>query len=157
MVPALYCQRDPRWANISMGLSQSKIGEYGCLITDIANIACFTGHQCSPADIAGHNDWFDVRGDFILSKMDIPTLKYIKEEYGPVTANVKAALANPKQFVILEVSNPTLSKTHFLWAFKRTLFGDYEVGDPWVGQERLASIWKNSIGPVTKAIYFYQP
>lgn len=29
----LYSQRDPRWANINLGTSNSSIGNYGCLIT----------------------------------------------------------------------------------------------------------------------------
>lgn len=157
MIPQIYCQRDPRWASLKMGDSQSTIGEYGCLITSLASLAAYTGHPCTPGDFAGHTDWFDSIGDFIFSKMDIPTLKFIKEEYGPNIANVKAALASSKQFVILEVSNPTLTKTHFMWAWNRTLFGDYKVADPWSGREVLASIYKNSIGPVTKAIYLYKP
>lgn len=157
MIPALYCQRDKRWANVKMGSSNSTLGEYGCLATTVCNIACYTGHPCTPADVAGHVEWFDTIGDMILEKIDIPTLKFIKEEYGPITANVKAALANPNQFVALEISNPTVTKTHFVWAWSRTLFGDYKVGDPWTSQEVLASIYRNSIGPVTKALYFYRP
>jgi len=53
-LPVLYNQGDPRFSNFLLGfntVSKYNIGQYGCLISGLAVIACYLGKNVTPIDI----------------------------------------------------------------------------------------------------------
>ncbi len=49
-LPKTYSQNDSKWKNKPLGTSGT-IGEYGCLITDVAMTSCYFGHDETPLSI----------------------------------------------------------------------------------------------------------
>ena len=49
-LPKTYTQNDPRWKNTVLGNSGT-IGDYGCLLTDIAMMCTYYGHEETPASL----------------------------------------------------------------------------------------------------------
>jgi hypothetical protein len=47
-LPAIYSQRDPKWENQRLGTSNTTIGSYGCLVTCLAMISTYYGHEETP-------------------------------------------------------------------------------------------------------------
>jgi hypothetical protein len=85
----------------------------------------------------------------------IPGLSLIKRVYGYDPNGIEAALKNPKQYALIEVGNPA-GTTHWMWAWSKTIFGDWKVADPWTGKEILASSYKHSLGPIIGSAYLFQ-
>ncbi len=157
MQPQILTQRDTRWANIKIGNSNATIGQEGCLITDISMACLYFGSPMNPDEIASHVAWFDVNGSIYMDLFQNPNLKFLKETTVINILEIQGAIHNPKQVVFLQVSNPTTKQTHWLWAWKRKLFNDWYCADPWTGRVVAASDYLHSIGPITKAIYMYNP
>lgn len=53
-----YNQRDSEWGNLGIGLSDSSMREYGCLVTSMAMIASHYGKGIKPGDIASASEPF---------------------------------------------------------------------------------------------------
>ena len=47
-----YKQDDPRWAKTTIGVSNSKLEDYGCAVTDVAMISTYHGNTITPAQLA---------------------------------------------------------------------------------------------------------
>lgn len=47
-----YAQDDPRWGNVNIGMSDSKMKNYGCAITSVAMVFSYNGSWITPAQLA---------------------------------------------------------------------------------------------------------
>ena len=153
--PVILCQRNPLWSGVHLGLSCETVGSAGCLTTHLSMIMDFLGIYKNPGELAQWPNLYTSQGELIWE--NLPGLKLIKREFGYYPANIQAAIKNPNQYVIVEVGNAATGKTHWMWAWSKTLFGDWRVADPWNGTETLASTYKHSIGPIIGAAYLYKP
>jgi len=63
-------QDDPRWKNVKMGKSNSTIGSYGCLITDLSMLSYWYGGFFTPEEIAKKAN-FTNEGYYIWSSGDL--------------------------------------------------------------------------------------
>lgn len=65
--PALYAQRDPRWASQRLGTADGiTLGQYGCYVTSMAMLACYYGHTITPAAL---DDLYTARGIYVDGDM----------------------------------------------------------------------------------------
>ncbi len=65
--PALYAQRDPRWASQRLGTADGiTLGQYGCYVTSMAMLACYYGHAITPAAL---DNLYTARGIYVDGDM----------------------------------------------------------------------------------------
>lgn len=143
----IYGQRDPRWSAQRLGtVNGSTLGAYGCYTTCFAMLACWGGHNVTPADL---DNLFTDRGlyvsgnlctDNILTKV-YPDCQYQKTyNYASSLADLnllKSLMADPLNNVILGLDfnhNPADGvQTHFVICQS---FDGYTlvIADPWTGK-----------------------
>lgn len=150
-LPAIYGQRDPRWAQVHLGYpsagAASTLGNYGCYVTTDAIVASYFGQPITPPEL---NERFVaaacyVQGNLLtdssLSRI-FPECKYETSLYygnGPADlAKLQSLLESPHSAVILEVDfNPSHVgvQTHFVVAVQCD--GErVTIADPWTGTLR---------------------
>jgi hypothetical protein len=134
-------QRDPQWAMVKMGTSQTTLGAKGCLVTDLSMLTDYFGCYQTPAQIAQNSKNFQ-NDNLNWIALDFPTFSFRAElnnpfETAPVDMNiVKAWIEDPSDInkadraVILEVSN----HTHWVLPLWYTATGDILAIDPWIGK-----------------------
>lgn len=64
-LPKTYSQNDPQWKNKTLGTSGT-IGDFGCLMTDVAMTACYFGHNETPVTL---NDKLNRVGGFVSGNL----------------------------------------------------------------------------------------
>jgi N-acetyl-anhydromuramyl-L-alanine amidase AmpD len=65
--PALYAQRDARWASQRLGTADGiTLGQYGCYVTSMAMLACYYGHPITPAAL---DDLYTARQIYVNGDM----------------------------------------------------------------------------------------
>ena len=162
-----YSQRDARWSNVLLGFNTAKpytIGNFGCLITTLANYFSALGYEETPLSL---NDKLKncngfTEGSGLLNWQKIfsiyPTIDY---DYEFSTTEVltdtqikkMVSLVKEGHFLICEVdSNPALvgEQMHFVGVFGYT--DELICFDPWTGKEVPLSVY----GDPKKAVYSYR-
>lgn len=93
----LYGQRDPRWASKPLGISNTTIGDYGCLVTSLGMLAGLKPDAMNQA-MVNRNMFYSGN---LVSTFDIstinPLVKYISTQgrfYADVPVDVMADLKN---------------------------------------------------------------
>lgn len=152
-IPLIQSQRDGRWSSVILGnnsLSQYNIGNYGCLITSLANYLGKT-----PVDINNIKGLFvDKGGDFIWSQTGLLGLNniYTSPNYtGPATTQ-----AITKMKTLLDEGRPLLceidfntttdeEEMHFILIIgyddSSPTGEEFVAIDPWTGTEISASVY----------------
>ena len=152
-VPLIQSQRDSRWSAVILGnnsLSQYNIGNYGCLITSLANYLGKT-----PVDINNIKGLFVTNGgDFIWSQTGLIGLNiiYTSPNYtGPATTQ-----AITKMKTLLDEGRPLLceidfntttdeEEMHFILIIgyddSSPTSEEFIAIDPWTGTEISASVY----------------
>lgn len=137
-------QRDPRWQNITLGNSRYTIGRYGCTTTCISMLSDY--FQCfqPPDAIAKSYCQYTLDGYILWNTLTLPRMGFKVRLYGQDDVAIQQALKDPRQAVILNVSNGG----HWVVAIRKTLFGnDYVCVDPWTGKICLAKRdYRNIVG-----------
>ena len=163
----LYSQRDARWNNVLLGYNTSKpytIGNYGCLLTTLANYFSALGYEETPLSLNDKlkncNGFTEGSGLLNWSKIFsiYPTLDYEFEfsSSDPLTdTEVKkmVSLVKAGYFLICEVdSNPSMAgeQMHFVGVFGYT--DELVCFDPWTGKEVPLSVY----GDIKKSVYSYR-
>ena len=151
-LPQVYSQRDPRWASQRLGtVNGTTIGQEGCYISCFAMLACYYGHNVTPADIdndATNKLYVDGNEatDDMLQKIFSDCQYQQSFDYSNTPADLsklQALLSDPSISVILEIDfdhNPSDGiQSHFVIAVDCD-GTNVTIADPWYG----------SVDPFTK-------
>jgi N-acetyl-anhydromuramyl-L-alanine amidase AmpD len=148
--PALYAQRDPRWANQRLGTADGiTLGQYGCYVTSMAMLACYYGHTITPAAL---DDLYTARGIYVDGDMmpddalarAFPNLELVAvHDYANAPADLgllRSIAADPSLTAVIGLDfdhNPADGvQTHFLdlaGCDASTDGSGLRVADPWYG------------------------
>ncbi len=123
-----YNQRDAAWGYLGIGLSDSSMAEYGCLVTSMAMIASHYGKQLTPKDIALSSSPFWANTAYMLLgtwTVNGVTMTRSKVGYGRSVLDQELTLGKP---VIVGLYK---GPDHFI-VVKRKEGGDYIMNDPFV-------------------------
>lgn len=131
-------QRDPKWANIKLGFSNTYIKDYGCTITCLAMIIGTT------PDVV--NDRMKAVNGFAQGNLVIwdkipaafPGIQ-IQRVWSYNNDDVKAHIPN----VLVEVPAVPIGGTGSHWV---VYIGNQKLNDPWLGKERPTSDFPNPTG-----------
>lgn len=124
-------QKDARWSGKKIGSSYLTVGRMGCCLTSISMLSDLFGQWLPPDAIASHVDWFTPQGLVLWTKLNVAGMKFVWRQYGRNDAKILAALKDPKQGVILQVSHGT----HWVVAVRKMWWkNDYVTVDPWTGR-----------------------
>ncbi len=125
-----YNQRDSQWGNLGIGLSDSSMAEYGCLVTSMAMIASHYGKNLTPKDIASSPDPFWGNTAYMLQgTWTVSGVTMTRTRIGYSLADLDAELAKGKPVIVGIYGGPD----HFL-VVKRKEGDDYIINDPFVPQ-----------------------
>lgn len=141
-------QRDLQWCDKKLGQSSLTIGRYGCTTTCISMLSDYFGEYTMPSAIAANVHYYTPDGLILWTNLKFHNFEFVKRQNIRSDVNIKAAIADPNQAVILNVNNGA----HWVVAVRPTLFGDsYIVVDPWTGTKcDVIKVYKNIVG----AAYF---
>lgn len=126
-------QRDPRWKNHPLGLSNLTIGGEGCTTTCIAMVNNDFGQNCTPDQVADHIEWYTRAGLILWPKLLLKGAVWTWREYGFNWDKIGKAVADPNQRVLIEV--PMAHGSHWLKATRLDEMGHLLAYDPWFGDE----------------------
>lgn len=138
-------QRDPRWANAKMGISNQVLGRVGCTTDAICMGLSAFGFTITPDVIAKQKKSYTKDGLILWGNLILPgNFKMRARIYGRNDAAILASLRSPDEFVILQVANGA----HWVLATSPTIFGkDFNIADPWHGDRAKAcGRYKNITG-----------
>jgi len=123
-------QYDPRWATVKIGASNLTLAAKGCTITCCSMLSDYFFCFLTPAQIAGHKDWFTKDGLILWSKLKFNNMVFVKREYTYVPAEINAAIIEPKRAVILAINRDA----HWVAATGILPLGYYRIADPYGGK-----------------------
>lgn len=122
-----YNQRDGSWGNQLMGLSDSLMREYGCLVTSMAMIASHYGKSLRPGDIAASSDpFFGSTAYMNLGTWSVNGVSMTRTRLGSSLALIDSELAAGRPVVVGIYGGPD----HFL-VIKGKSGDDYLMHDPY--------------------------
>lgn len=145
-------QQDKRWKDNYIGVSQLRLGSYGCTCTALAEANNKFGAECTPADVAAHVDWFTPEGKVLWNKLDMMFADFEWRAYTFEAKKVQEYLLSRDKAVLLEVKLPRGGKH---WLFGEAL-GDNNsiyVRDPWTAS--IVNVF-TKYGIVTGAAYMHK-
>jgi hypothetical protein len=153
-----YSQRDPRWANVKIGTTNLRLGDWGCLISDVCTLLSWAGITITPAQLARYPGLFNKNGELIWANLPAATKGKIKltRRLGGKTAAgrivwvrddkaIKTSILNsPNTVVIVQVNNGK----HWVAGLGVTPDGkDYWIADPIDGKRKqLSKAYPNITG-----------
>ena len=135
----VFSQRDPRWKDEKLGFSQSTIGEFGCLLADMAMVAAYYGFDVTPLSLNkkmkqanGFQEAFIIpaRLPAALPGMVFRDYRRCRNQPAPL-AEINAALKRGHP-VVVEVDYAPRSGLQSHWVVLYEKRGkDYLIRDPW--------------------------
>lgn len=145
----LFCQKDPRWADLPIGASKLTIGSYGCTLSDVAMLssAWNVDNGLTPAQVAANTGWFTKPGNpspadphgegglILWGNISIHGLKYEGRLHVFDKASVISATINPNRAALIEVRLPGGSK-HWVVAVRWVPIAGWRIADPLTGTYR---------------------
>lgn len=129
-----YNQRDSNWGNNNIGLSQEKIWEVGCLMTDYAMVSTHFGSNQSPADVASNTSNFWANTAYFLQPGPSPSGHSVQYITNPSKDDLKNDLNSGKVIIAGLSSNGGPFPAHYSdhWVVLRSVDGDsFKINDPW--------------------------
>ena len=123
-----YSQRDPRWANKTLGFGPSKIGGYGCFLTCLSMMVGKTPDKVNNMLKAGGGFYKDLIISDKAAK--ILGLKYFGKEF-----DIDKEPGWYPSIKEVDMSPRTGKQQHFVVRIK-TLLGRKRIIDPWTGDEQ---------------------
>lgn len=142
-----YSQRDPHWANDKIKGTKLTIGRFGCVITSIADLSTYFYPALTPHEV-NNKVKFTKDGLIIWASCNFDNFIFAGRERGANWQNIKRAIKDPYQAVILEVANGS----HWVVATGWTLWGNsFKIADPWIGDRATMARYDDDI---TGAAYF---
>lgn len=121
-----YNQRDSAWGNQFMGLSDSLMREYGCLVTSMAMVASHYGKSLKPGDIAAASEPFFGSTAFMnQGSWTVNGVTMTRTRLGSALSHIDDELAAGRPVVVGIYGGPD----HFL-VIKSKEGGEYIMHDP---------------------------
>lgn len=124
-----YNQRDAQWGNQLIGLSNSSMAEYGCLITSMAMMATHYGKNLTPGQIAASSSpFFGSTAYMIINQpWSVNGVTMNRTRIGSSTSAIDSELSAGRPVVVGIYKGPD----HFL-VIKAKEGSDYIMNDPFV-------------------------
>jgi hypothetical protein len=128
-------QRDPRWATVKIGNTDTLVGRMGCLITCLSMLTQYFNCYQLPDEIAKNVKNFTA-DSIAWINLNFPTFSFRWREGSlfseePVDMDlIKAYMKDPNKAVVLEVAN----HSHWVLALWETFDQDILAIDPWTGE-----------------------
>lgn len=141
-----YSQRDSRWANEHLGQSSLTMGRYGCTTTCISDLSTYFGNNFDPLYAVKYLKYTN-DGLILWQSCKFSKFGFERREFGRNDAEIQKALKDPARAVILNVANGS----HWVVCTGKTIFGQYKIADPWLGDFSTMSRYGNDI---SGAAYF---
>lgn len=141
----IYSQRDPRWAQVKLGISNQTLGRSGCTTCSICTGLSAFGITFTPDLIASDKNAYTKDGLIIWDNLVLPKNWHRRSRIQGRNDNaIIASLKSPDEFVILQVANGS----HWVLATGKTLLkNDYKIADSWYGDRATAiGRYKNITG-----------
>jgi len=134
-------QRDKRWGGEYLGKSNSTVGRYGCTITSISMATDFFKQWKNPQKLARELT-FTKDGLLVWSRLPKATcFKLEARFYGQKDNIIQEALRHPRKVVLIQVEN-----YHWVLGTGKSLFGGYNIADPWFGDRSTTRRYKSITG-----------
>jgi len=127
-----YSQRDSRWANDKIGNSSYSVYESGCLVTSVAMIHKYYGHNMDPGELADEESYF-FYGNMLVPWPAPDGLDYSLLGYGYPKSKIDDELDRDNP-VIVGVTANNSAGTHFIVLISGE-DGDYKMYDPIYGPD----------------------
>lgn len=151
-LPQTYSQNDQRWKNATLGTSGT-IGDYGCLVVDVAMVACYFGHTETPLTL---NEKLKRNGGYANGNLLVwgaltkiyPDITYEGQTQtpDPLTQGQMddiRSIFDQKLPVFLQIDTiPATSGLDEHWVLAIDYDGDdFIVQDPWDGATKRITSW----------------
>lgn len=136
-----YSQRDPLWANRTIGSTQQTLGKVGCAITAIADISTYFGSNYTPAMVE-HTAHFNSNAEILWASCDFLDFKFVSRDASFIAEHINAAMKDPQMAVILCVAGGSHWVAPLRWNW---LFNCWTICDPWFGDVSTMRRYKNDI------------
>lgn len=134
-------QRDPKWANLTLGYGTGTIGQYGCTITAITMLLNSKGANLNPSQV---NDKMKDAGAFVgnlvwWAKLPqaFPQITSVYKYYTYDNEIVKGLIKQGYPVVVCVDGTPIGSSQHWV-----LYVGDQTLLDPWDGKGKPTSTYK---------------
>ena len=137
-------QRDPRWANITLGFGPGTISQYGCTVTAITMLLNSKGAGLNPQQV---NDIMKDKGAFAGDPANLvwwaklpqafPQITSVFKYYSYDNEVVKGLIKQGYPVVVCVDGTPIGSSQHWV-----LYIGDQTLLDPWDGKGKPTSTYK---------------
>lgn len=133
----IFCQRDKRWANKTLGQTSRTMAQVGCTTTDVSMAGSWFGEIIDPGTLCKKLRY---TADALLLWASIgevfKTMEFEWRFKGYDLWRIDEALKNPKKVLMLNVD----SGGHWVFALRRIpLTKMFWVADPWDGKKKTYS------------------
>ncbi len=127
-----YSQRDSRWANDKIGNSSYSVYESGCLVSSVAMVHKYYGHDMDPGDMADKDQYY-FWGNMLVPWPAPSGLSYKLLGYGYPESSIDKELDRDNPVIVGLTANNSAG-THFLVLISGKN-GDYKMYDPIYGPD----------------------
>lgn len=163
----IYAQRDPRWANLKLGNSQSSFGDYGCLLCCFASMANDCDKTVTPPqlnELLKEKNLYvegDLLNDWVIENV-YPDIKFLETKYyGDVYADlgyIREKLSEGKLLIAGIDFYPLTDYPDY--HFVRIISSDdngFKIMDPWYAEaNQYISKYYGSAGRAILKVMVYQ-
>ena len=127
-----YSQRDSQWANDSIGGSSYSVYQSGCLVSSVAMLHKYYGHNMDPGDLADHDEYY-FWGNMLIPWPAPSGLDYKLLGWGYSKSSIDKELDKDNP-VIVGITANNAAGTHFVVLLGGE-DGDYKMHDPIYGPD----------------------
>lgn len=127
-----YSQRDSRWANDYIGNSSYTVYQSGCLVSSVAMVHTYYGHDLDPGDLADEDEYY-FWGNMLIPWPAPNGLDYELLGYGYPESDIDEELDRDNPVIVGIYAN-NAAGTHFVVLIDGE-DGDYEMYDPIYGPD----------------------
>lgn len=122
-----YSQNNSMWKNVKIGKSNSRIGDYGCTISCIADGGSWFGEERRPDTLAAKLSFLVDKVIWSSIENVYRNMKFLQRFYAFDSGLIDEALKNPDKVVLLNISGGK----HWVFGRFRIPFFGYMVDDPY--------------------------
>lgn len=137
----VFCQRDPRWAHLTIPNSTLTLGRYGCTVSCVAMLTSYFLPERTPAQLLPMLR-FAPGGLILWDSCRFENFAWVRRARSYEPSAVRVHILDPSLAVILEVAGGS----HWVVATDFTpVSGLIRIADPWLGDRATMARYKGSI------------